>query len=346
MKIIIKFLTLLLLCIVPFNVMGQNNLYEGPDDPAGDPAMEREGFMNGNRFRMHFTNNSQISDYPRHDASKWPDDFSGTKLLDVAAVLIGAEIYVTQDSIPVTDTLEVAALAAQGLIDTLIFLQTADYVVGSHAVDFNWNRTVEWALSPVPGYVNLSQDFPAMSNKPYSWPPSWPAEGLETKWPGEWNGRFGRGIHYADLESYFVANDAQDLEKIVVRNDPAEPLISEGPRYYPRPGVFIGDIDPNNTTQVGFPWGGLGLRVEVRGYQWNNPEARDIYWDYLNKGIFSLGMDGWWLDSSEPDHMNWKEEDLDNVTHLGSFRRVRNAFPLIHVGGVASHQKENSKEKN
>ncbi len=83
----------------------------------------------------------------------------------------------------------------------------------------------------------------------------------------------------------------------------------------------------------------------VRAYDPYNPEALDIYWDYLSKGILSLGMDGWWLDSSEPDHMYPKEEDFDNKTYLGSFRRVRNAFPLKHVGGVASHQKEASKDK-
>ena len=76
-----------------------------------------------------------------------------------------------------------------------------------------------------------------MSNKPDSWPSAWPSTGMETKWPGEWNGRFGRGVMYADLETYFVANDAQDLEKIVQRGDPEEKLISDGPRYYPKPGV-------------------------------------------------------------------------------------------------------------
>src|SRR5690606_16455186 len=75
------------------------------------------------------------------------------------------------------------------------------------------------------------------------------------------------------------------------------------------------------------------------------PEARDIYWDYLNRGIFSLGMDGWWLDSSEPDHFERKESDLDNKTHLGSFRRARNAYPIVHVGGIADHQKETDKSK-
>ena len=77
----------------------------------------------------------------------------------------------------------------------------------------------------------------------------------------------------------------------------------------------------------------------VKVYDVYNPEARKIFWDYLNKGIFSLGMDGWWLDSSEPDHLDYKPSDFDNKTYLGSFRKVRNAFPLLHVGGVYDNQR-------
>jgi alpha-D-xyloside xylohydrolase len=83
----------------------------------------------------------------------------------------------------------------------------------------------------------------------------------------------------------------------------------------------------------------------VRVYDAYNPEARDIYWRYLKKGIFSLGMDGWWLDSSEPDHLNFKPSDLDNKTYLGSFRRVRNAFPLMTVGGLYDHQRSVTSDK-
>jgi len=83
----------------------------------------------------------------------------------------------------------------------------------------------------------------------------------------------------------------------------------------------------------------------VRVYDPYNPEARDIYWKYLNKGIFSLGMDGWWLDSSEPDHLNFKPSDLDNKTYLGSFRKVRNAFPLMSVGGLYTHQRSFTSDK-
>lgn len=80
-------------------------------------------------------------------------------------------------------------------------------------------------------------------------------------------------------------------------------------------------------------------------YDVYNPEARDIYWKYLSEGIFALDTDAWWLDSSEPDHVNLKEKDFDLHTHLGSFRSVRNAFPLQHVGGVYDHQRRETGKK-
>jgi alpha-D-xyloside xylohydrolase len=83
----------------------------------------------------------------------------------------------------------------------------------------------------------------------------------------------------------------------------------------------------------------------VKVYDSYNPDARDIYWKYLNKGIFSLGMDGWWMDSTEPDQNEVKPSDFDNKTYLGSFRKVRNAFPLMTVGGVSQHQRSVSSDK-
>ncbi|MFC7345677.1 TIM-barrel domain-containing protein [Chryseobacterium zhengzhouense] len=83
----------------------------------------------------------------------------------------------------------------------------------------------------------------------------------------------------------------------------------------------------------------------VRVYDAYNPEARNIYWKYLNKGVFSLGVDSWWMDSTEPDHLSQKPEDLDTKTYLGSFRKVRNAYPLMTVGGVYDHQRETTSDK-
>ena len=77
----------------------------------------------------------------------------------------------------------------------------------------------------------------------------------------------------------------------------------------------------------------------VKVYDAYSPEARDIYWKYLDKGIFKYGMDGWWMDSTDPDHLDFQPSDLDQKTYLGSFRKVRNAYPLACVGGVYDHQR-------
>lgn len=83
----------------------------------------------------------------------------------------------------------------------------------------------------------------------------------------------------------------------------------------------------------------------VRVYDAYNPEARDIYWKYANKGLLSIGIDGWWMDSTEPDHLQIKPEDYDTKTYLGSFRKVRNAYPLMTVGGVYDHQRKTTADK-
>lgn len=82
----------------------------------------------------------------------------------------------------------------------------------------------------------------------------------------------------------------------------------------------------------------------VRVYDAYNPEARDIYWKHLLR-LYNMRMDGWWMDSTEPDHLDWKPEDMDTPTYLGSFRKMRSAYPLLTVGGVYDHQRKASEDK-
>ena len=83
----------------------------------------------------------------------------------------------------------------------------------------------------------------------------------------------------------------------------------------------------------------------VRVYDAFDPKARDVYWRYMNKNLFSLGIDAWWLDASEPEQFD-REGALDSAqTALGSFKRMRNAFPLQHTKGVYEHQRAASADK-
>ena len=261
-----KKLGLLLLCLIASSsLFGQGKPYDGPDDAAGDIAAKREGYMTGNRVFLYFQNQCELSDWPRVEVSKWPNDYTGVKMTDGINLLVTAQVFLEQDSIPVTDP----ARIANEKLDTLWYCQTAF----RGGLDLDPTGTIQWGFYPVFGYFNELNEYPAMSNLPDSWPNNgWPARGEELKWPGVWNGRFGLGVKYADMETYFVCNDAQDLEYL----GPEDTL-----KYYPRPGRFIGDKNPDVTIQYGEPWGGIGVRVETRGYQWNNPLARDaIFWEY------------------------------------------------------------------
>jgi hypothetical protein len=225
-------------------------------------------------------------------------------------------------------------------------------------MDLDPTGTIEYGFYPVFGYFNRLSDYPAMSNIPNSWAQNgWPSRGLEMKWPGEWNGRFGRGVKYADLESYWVCNDAQDLENLLPRS-----LV----RFYPRPNVKIGDLYPNDiTVQKGLPWGGLGLRVEVRAYQWNNAEARDaVFFEYNVTNISDYDLTraafGFYLDaangnksptSAAEDQVGYFDtyEDFTYTwslsgTGFGGGRPAASGWAFLESPGIASDGIDNDED--
>ncbi|MGH7496071.1 MAG: hypothetical protein ACREOO_27265 [bacterium] len=281
---------LILLLGTAANLRAQGRVYEGADDPAADPAAIREGFMDGNRIKLYYKNTTQLGNWPQPDASRWPNDETGSYMIDGLAVLLGAMVFLEQDTVPVTD---LGAIATRTDLDTLWFVETEwTGPLATALVDRSPDGTVTWGLAPVFGYFNPLQDYIAISNRENSWPKEgWPSRGKEKKWPGEWNGRFGRGVKYAALETYFTANDAQDQEYVQPRSRV---------RYYPRGSEAR--IQPEASVQRGLPWGGLGLRVEVRGYQWNNPQTRDaLFWEYNISNISNYDIPrtafGVWLDN-------------------------------------------------
>jgi|TARA_B110000240_G_scaffold113950_1_gene127893 hypothetical protein len=292
MRIFISSITILVISISL--LFGQGKEYLGPQDPAGDIAAEKEGYMSGNRVYIYFRNTTELSDWPRVNVSKWPNNPNGLKMTDGIGLLVGAKVYIEDDGdVATLDTIPLTELADIYTKDhhTLYYLQTSY----REEMDKDPTGTVEWGFYPVFGYFNETGEYPALSNIENSWPiGGWPSTGFETKWSGEWNGRFGRGVTYADQESFYVVNDAQDQENLGAEDNV---------RYFPRPGRYVGDIKPDVTIQSGVPWGGLGLRVSVRGFQWNNPQARDaIFWEYSIANISDYDMQdvafGYWLDNS------------------------------------------------
>ena len=84
----------------------------------------------------------------------------------------------------------------------------------------------------------------------------------------------------------------------------------------------------------------------VRVYDAFSPEARAIYWKNL-KTLFNYGTDAWWMDSTDPDFFDPKPSNYAHKAGQegGTWRSLRNAFPLETVRGVYKAQRKESDKK-
>ena len=91
------------------------------------------------------------------------------------------------------------------------------------------------------------------------------------------------------------------------------------------------------TALPGFSW--FDAKETNKYYDPFNPTARKIYWRQINNELFKLGIDGWWLDASEPElSIHWGEY-RNYRTALGPGSNVFNAYPLMHTTGVYQGQR-------
>ena len=87
-------------------------------------------------------------------------------------------------------------------------------------------------------------------------------------------------------------------------------------------------------------------------YDAYSEEARSIYWDHLNRGLFSLGVDAWWADATEPDSA-WCDTPLDEKlgivsngqTAIGSSWRYLNTYALVTTTGLYENQRATAPDK-
>ena len=140
---------------------------------------------------------------------------------------------------------------------------------------------------------------------------------------------------------------------------------------YPDPKGMIDILHKENFHIMISIWGGLGPNTDIyremdkngflykpvgwagfKYYDAYNPAANDIYWKYISKGLFSLGIDGWWMDSTEPDIVNAITKESEEYemkrtgkNYLGSFARYLNTYPLMITRSVYKHQRAENEQK-
>ena len=84
----------------------------------------------------------------------------------------------------------------------------------------------------------------------------------------------------------------------------------------------------------------------MAAYDPTNPGARKYYWDLMDKGLFKLGADAWWLDTTEPETEGQEESILlGHKIAAGSGDRYANIFPLMTTKAVYEGQRSASDQK-
>ena len=104
-------------------------------------------------------------------------------------------------------------------------------------------------------------------------------------------------------------------------------------------GLFI-----DKTKRAAFHPAGMAL------YDAFNPEARKYYWKLMDDALFKIGVDAWWLDTTEPETEGREESFLlqDKVRLDGnpaSGARYANLFPLMTTSAVYQGQRSTGDQK-
>jgi alpha-D-xyloside xylohydrolase len=81
-------------------------------------------------------------------------------------------------------------------------------------------------------------------------------------------------------------------------------------------------------------------------YDATNPEARKYYWQLMDKALFNIGVDAWWLDTTEPETEGQEENILlRHKLAVGGGDRYVNIYPLMTTGAVYDGQRSASDKK-
>jgi alpha-D-xyloside xylohydrolase len=140
---------------------------------------------------------------------------------------------------------------------------------------------------------------------------------------------------------------------------------------YPRPKEMTDQLHRENFHLMISIWAGLGPSSQIykdmdshgflfptvgwAGFKYfdvYNPTATDLYWKCANEGLFSKGVDGWWMDSTEPDIVNALTQESEEFemkrepdNHLGTFARYLNTYSLLDTDAIYKNQRKETDRK-
>jgi len=156
-----------------------------------------------------------------------------------------------------------------------------------------------------------------------------------------WNGNENWGGMFFDKTLYPTPKEMCD--KLHAMN--FHIIISIWPAFGPNTPVYA-DMERHGFLYKPVGWAGF------KYYDAFNPAANQLYCQYLTNGLYSQGLDGWWIDSSEPDVINANtvessEYELKKMgsNFRGSWARYLNGFPLAMTSDIYKNWRNQTSDR-
>jgi hypothetical protein len=287
-----------------------------PPEERGSLDAERSGMHDAANIRTVFWNYGMVGDYPPDPGNV---DLSVFHSVEVPK---GSGMNYSDGITPFV----LAKIRQRNGLDSYI-METG--FRERQATSPFYNRVMRF--EPRPGFfqadplINVTRS-PAISSDSLTWPEVWPdkrSDPDDPGWSGKWNGYFGQQ-KVADQESYTVMDD----------------------NFYDAWDFYPDSTDSHLPPQDRRH--GLGLRIEVRGFQWANPQAGNVvFWHYdiTNEGttdyddniIFGLYMDSG-VGGSAFSCDNIYESDDDNAYYDRTFDQ--NVVNLVYTWDRRGHGRD------
>jgi alpha-D-xyloside xylohydrolase len=141
------------------------------------------------------------------------------------------------------------------------------------------------------------------------------------------------------------------------------------PERFPDPTSMVAELHQRNAHLMVSVWPNMGSggadwkEMKARGYLLGDqgtydafqPEARRLYWEQAERGLFSHGIDAWWCDCTEPFQADWQ-----GAKDPGPSERMRicteeaklhldpesvNLYSLMHSKGIYHGQRSVTSQK-
>jgi alpha-D-xyloside xylohydrolase len=134
---------------------------------------------------------------------------------------------------------------------------------------------------------------------------------------------------------------------------------------YPDPMKMTEDVHTNNAKIIVSVWAKFDStstnysEMEHKGFLYKStfessryynaydPEARSLYWRQMKDSLYTKGFDGWWLDATEPETGDLRNDDIKKAmkNNLGTGARYLNTYPLMTTKAVYEGQRQVTSNK-